>query len=146
MKQQLYAVKSTLVAINNTLTIVEYNEWLLREGVRNITHVDSLKSGTRGVYWHIQYKGRNTRSRFGGHQRYANVAMWTSFTASVGSAQRGVLQPQIISPYLLMEALMQSVPSLSRDVMLPFPLSKDLDYEYLVLWVCNLQVYVSNGI
>jgi hypothetical protein len=47
MKQQLYVVKSTLGAINNTLTDVEYNECLLLEGVRNITdYVDALKSGT----------------------------------------------------------------------------------------------------
>jgi hypothetical protein len=63
---------------------------------------------------------------------------------SAGNAQRGLLQPQIISPYFLMEALMQNVSALPRDVMFPFPLSKDSDY--LALRVCNLQVYVTNGI
>ena len=63
---------------------------------------------------------------------------------SVGNAQKGVLQPQIISPYSLMEALMKSVSALPRDVMFPFPLSKDS--AYLALRVCNLQVYVSNGV
>jgi hypothetical protein len=37
MKQHLYVVKSTLGAINNTLTDIQYNERLLQEGVRNIT-------------------------------------------------------------------------------------------------------------
>ncbi|PNF33602.1 hypothetical protein B7P43_G14522 [Cryptotermes secundus] len=62
----------------------------------------------------------------------------------VGNAQRGVLQPQIISPYSLMEALMQSASALPGDVTFPFPLSKDS--AYLALRVCNLQLYVSNGV
>jgi hypothetical protein len=63
---------------------------------------------------------------------------------SVGNAQRGMLQPQIISPYSLMEALIKSVPALPRDIMFPFPLSK---YSaYLVLKVCHFQVYLSKGV
>jgi hypothetical protein len=61
-----------------------------------------------------------------------------------GNAQKGVLQTQIISPYSLMEALMKSVSALPRDVMLPFPLSKDT--AYLVVRVSNLKVYVCNGV
>jgi hypothetical protein len=62
---------------------------------------------------------------------------------SVGNAKKVVLQPQITSPYSLMEALLKSVSALPRDVMFPFPLSKDS--AYLVL-VCNIQIYVSNGV
>jgi hypothetical protein len=43
-----------------------------------------------------------------------------------------------------MEELTQSVSALPTDVMFPFPLKKDSDY--LALRVCNLHLYVSNGV
>jgi hypothetical protein len=43
-----------------------------------------------------------------------------------------------------MEALIQNVSALPRDVMFPFPMSKDS--VYLALKGCNLQVFVSNGV
>jgi hypothetical protein len=47
LKQQLYVVKSSLGAVNNTLADVEYNEGLLKEGMNKINQcMSTLKSET----------------------------------------------------------------------------------------------------
>jgi hypothetical protein len=63
---------------------------------------------------------------------------------SVIKAQKGVLQSQIISLVTLMEALIKSVSAFPKDTALPFPLSKDS--AHLFLRLCDLQVYIKNGI
>jgi hypothetical protein len=146
MKQQLYIVKSSLGAVNNTLSDLEYNERLLQEGIRIITgHMDALKTETQKI---ADIFGAKVEVE--GHILRVNNAMSTLqrkldlLIDSVGDAKKGVLQPQIISPCSLLEALIKSVPALPRDVIFPFPLSKDS--AYLVLKVCNFHVYVSNGV
>jgi hypothetical protein len=44
---------------------------------------------------------------------------------SVLKAQKGILQPQIVSPNLLMETLRKSVSVFPKDTMAPFTFSKD---------------------
>ena len=45
LKQQLYVVRSSLGAVNNTLTDAEYNESLLKEGINRVTkYMNTLKS------------------------------------------------------------------------------------------------------
>jgi hypothetical protein len=64
--------------------------------------------------------------------------------SSVVNAQKGVLQPQVISPRLLMESLTKSISAFPKDTILPFPLSKDS--SHLVLRVSRMQVYIKEGI
>ena len=63
---------------------------------------------------------------------------------SVMNAQKGVLQPQIITPITLMGALIKNVSAFPKDTTLPFPLSKDS--AHFILRLCDLQVYIKNGI
>jgi dethiobiotin synthetase len=45
LKQQLYVVRSSLGAVNHTLTDVEYNETLFKEGINRVTkNMNTLKS------------------------------------------------------------------------------------------------------
>jgi hypothetical protein len=47
LRQQLSVVKFSLGAVNNTLTYVEYNENLLKEGISRVTkYMDTLRSKT----------------------------------------------------------------------------------------------------
>ena len=62
---------------------------------------------------------------------------------SVINAQKGVLQPQMISPITLMEALIKSVSAFPKDTTLPFPLSKDS--AHFIPSLCDLQMYIKNG-
>jgi hypothetical protein len=63
---------------------------------------------------------------------------------NVNNAQKGLLQPQVISPVTLMEALIKSVSAIPKYTTLPFPLCKDS--VHLLLRLCDLQVYIKNGI
>jgi hypothetical protein len=60
------------------------------------------------------------------------------------NAQKGVLQPQVISPTTSMDALIKIVPAVPKDTAIPFPMSKDS--THLLLRLCDLQVYVKHGI
>jgi hypothetical protein len=62
---------------------------------------------------------------------------------SVMHAQKGMLQPQVISPATLMESLMKSAPAFPKDTSLPLPISKDS--AYLLFRLCELQMYMKNG-
>jgi hypothetical protein len=66
------------------------------------------------------------------------------FIDSVVYAQKGMLLPQINSPTTLMESLMRSAPAFPKDTTLPFPLSKDS--THLLFRLCELQIYIKNGI
>jgi hypothetical protein len=56
-------------------------------------------------------------------------------------ATQGILSPQIASPTPIMDSLIQSMPPFPKDVIPPFPLSKDsinLSYK-----VCGIHVYIN---
>ena len=88
----------------------------------------------------------NAKIEIEGHILRVNSAMSTLqrnldlLIDSVTNAQKGVLQPQIISPVTLMETLINSVSAFPKDTALPFPLSKDS--AHLILRLCDLQVYI----
>jgi archaellum component FlaC len=127
LKQQLSVVKSSLGAINNTLTDVEYNEKLLKEGINKVTaYMNTLKSETEQKMdlfsAKIEVEGHimSVNSAMGNLQRKIDLLM-----NSVVNAPKGILQPQVISPVTLMDALLKSAPAFPKDTTLPFPLSKD---------------------
>ena len=53
------------------------------------------------------------------------------------------MQPQLVTPKLLLESLRESQASFLRDTILPFTLSPDS--TSLVYKVCDVRVYVQNG-
>jgi len=145
LKQQLSVVGSSLGAVNNTLTDAEYNENLLKEGINRITmYMNNLKAETN-----------EKMSLFGakieieGHILRVNNAMQTLqrnhdlLIDSVVHAQKGVLQPQIISPATLMETIIKSVSAFAKDTASPIPMSKDS--AHLLVRLYELQVYTKNG-
>ena len=130
LMQQLSAVKSSMGAVNNTLADVEYNENLLKEGISRVTkYMDTLRLETNEKINLFSMK-----IEVEGHM----------LIDSVMNAQKGVLHPQIIPPINLMEALIKSVSAFPKDTTLPFPLSKDS--AHFILRLCDLQVYIKNGI
>jgi hypothetical protein len=146
LKQQPYIVKSLLGAVNNNLMDVEYNENLLKEGISKVTeYMNTLRSETSAninlVSTKIEVEGHILRvtSAMNNLQRNRDLLI-----SSVVHAQKGMLQPQIISPTTLMESLMRSAPAFPKDTPLPFPLSKDS--TLLLLRLCELQVYIKNSI
>jgi len=146
LRQQLSVVKSSLGAVNNTLTDVEYNENLLMEGIsRVIKYMDTLKSETNekiNLFSKIiEVEGHMLRVNNAINVLQRNMDLSID---SVMNAQKEVLQPQIISPITLMETLIKSVSAFPKDITLPFPLSKDS--AHFILRHCDLLVYIKNGI
>jgi hypothetical protein len=145
LKQQLAIVKSSLGAVNSTLVDVEYNENLMREGMKKVTeYVSILKSETSSNLNLI-----SARIEIEGHIMKVTTAINTLrrdldlLIDSVIHAQKGILQPQVVSPIALMDALLKSAPSFPKDTTLPFPLSKSS--THLLLRLCELQVYVKDA-
>ena len=127
LRQQLSVVKSSLGAVNNTLTDVECNENLLKEGKSRVTkYMDTIRSVTNEKMnlfsMKIEVEGHLLRVNNAINVLERNLDLLID---SVMNAQKGVLQPQIISPITMMEALIKSVSAFPNDTNLPFPLSKD---------------------
>jgi hypothetical protein len=145
MKQQLSVVKSSLGAVNHTLVDVAHNEEILKEGVRKVTdYMTVLKSETNANLNLVSAKievghPANVSRAMNALQRDLDILI-----DSVINAHKGVLQPQIVSPATLMDSLIKSSPAFPKDTTLPFPLSKDS--THLLFRLCNLQVYIKNGI
>jgi len=145
LRQQLSVVKSSLGAVNNTLTDVEYNENLLKEGISRVTkYMDTLRleiNEKMNLFsMKIEVEGHILRVNNAINVLQRNLDLLID---SVINAQKGVLQPQMISPITLMEALIKSVSAFPKDTTLPFPLSKDS--AHFIPSLCDLQMYIKNG-
>jgi hypothetical protein len=145
LKQQVYVIKSILGALNVTLTDVEHNDKLVKQGLTDIqTYLDSLTSETAGKLTMFEAKFMIEK-----HITQVNNALILLqmnvdlLLDSVLQAQVGKVQPQIVPPKLLLESLWESQASFPRDTVLPFALSSDS--TSLVYQVCDVQVYIQNG-
>jgi hypothetical protein len=125
LKQQLYVVQSSLGAVNNTLTDVEYNEGLLKAGINQVPlYMNTLKAETIE-----KFNVLGAKIEVGGCILGVNTAIDTLqrnvdlLIDSIINAQKGVLQPQVISPATLMDVLIKSIPAIPKDTALPFPVS-----------------------
>jgi hypothetical protein len=59
-------------------------------------------------------------------------------------ARQGILSPQIVSPKVIMDSLIQSLPFFPKDTIPPFPLSKDSIHD--MYKICGIHVYINEGI
>jgi hypothetical protein len=145
-KEQLSVVKSSLGAINHTLIDMAYNEDLMKEGINKVTNfMNTIKYETES-----KLNIFSAKVEVEGHMLRVNTAInklqrkLNLLIDSVVNAQKGVLQPQIISPVALMDILIKSVSAFPKETTLPFPMSKDS--AHLLIRLCELQVYVKDGI
>jgi hypothetical protein len=146
LKQQLFVVKSSLGAINNTLTDMEYNEEKVKNGLTQIkNYLESVTSENRKklnlLTAKVTVESHIARVREATNTLQRNLDI---LLQSIVNARKGILQPQIVSPKFIMDALIQSMPSFPEDSTSPFPLSKNsINFSYNV---CNIYVYIDEGI
>jgi len=144
LKHQIYVIKSTLGALNVTLSDIAHNDKLVKQGLVDIqTYLDSLSSETAPklaifeakfiIETHIT-QVNNTLTLL-----QTNIDLLLD---SVLHAQAGKVQPQLVPPRLL-ESLRESQASLLRDTILPF--AQSAGSTSLVYKVCDVQVYIQNG-
>jgi hypothetical protein len=146
MKQQLVVVKSTLGAIGDTLTDMEYNQKKVENGLIQVKNfLDSVIADNQRklnmLATKILVESHIARSReaLDTSQRYLDIVL-----ESIVDARKGIVSPQIVSPKLIMDTLIQSMPSFPKDTIPPFPLSKDS--SNLLYKVCDVHVYIDEGI
>jgi hypothetical protein len=115
----------------------------MKEGISKITkYMNSLQSETNE-----KMSLFSAKIEVEGHILRVNNAMLTLqrnldlLIDSVIHAQKGVLQPQIISQVTLMETLIKSVSAFPKDTTLPVPISKDS--AHLLFRLYDLQVYIK---
>lgn len=144
-KQQLYVVKSSLGAINDTLSDMEY-EAKVREGLLQVKnyielvtsktkHVTDVLSAKITIESHIAH----VKEALNYVQRSLDILI-----DSIVNARKGILQPQVVPPSLLIEALIKSSPSFPKETITPFPLSKDS--TNILYKLCDVHVYISDNI
>ena len=145
LKQQVYVIKSTLGALNDTLADMEHNDKLVRKGLSNIqTYLDTLSSETAckldifEAKFMIEKHITQVKNALTILQRNIDLVL-----DSVLHAQSGNIQPQIVPHKLLLESLKESQSFFPRDTILPFPLSKDA--SSIIYKVCEMQVYIRNN-
>jgi len=142
LKQQIYVIMTTLGALNDTLADIQHNDKLVRKGLSDIqTYLDTLPSETAGKLDIFQAKFMIQK-----HTTQVNNALMilhgNIYLAldSVLHAQSRSIQPQTVPPKLLLESLMDTQSSFPRDIILPFPWSKET--SSIVCKVCKMQVYI----
>jgi hypothetical protein len=131
LKQQLSVVTSSLGAVNETLADVEYIENLLTEGISKATkYMNTLRSETNekmnlfSVKIEIEEHILRVNNGMNTLQRNLDLLIY-----SVINAQKGVLQPQVISPVSLTEALIKNV-SISQKIPLYLSLCAMTQHTY----------------
>jgi len=145
LKQQVYVIKSTLGALNDTLADMEHNDKLVRKGLSDIqTYLDTLSSESARKLDIFEAK-----LMIENHITQVNNALLILqrnidlVLDSVLHAQSGSIQPQVVPPKLLLESLKESQSFFPRDTIVPFPLSKDA--TTIIYKVCEVQVYIQNN-
>jgi hypothetical protein len=146
MKQQLSIVKASLGTFNETISDLGYNNQVIKNGLLNLkSYMERFTSNTESrlnlLDIKIRAEGHIARINYALHAIQRNLDIMIE---SVINAQKGVLQPQIVSPGLLIETLEKSTAAFPKDTMAPFTLSKDS--INLIIRLCDIHIYVRNGI
>jgi hypothetical protein len=145
MKQQLSIVKATLGTFNETISDMEYNNQVINNGLNNLkSYMEKFTSNTELrmniLEIKITVEGHIARINNSLNAMQRNLDL---LIESVINAHKGVIQPQLIAPSLIMEALKGSVSSFPKETMAPFISSKDSISQ--LMNICDIRIYVKNG-
>jgi hypothetical protein len=146
LKQQLIIVRSSLGAVNNTVMDIEYNQKKVENALIQIKNFlnatmaeDQRDINTLKAKIMVESHIAKAKEALETLQRYLDIIL-----NSISQARKGILPPQLVSPKLVMDALIKSMPSFPKDTLPPFPLSKDS--THLLYKVCDVHVYIESSI
>ncbi|XP_046382338.1 uncharacterized protein LOC124153285 [Ischnura elegans] len=145
-KKQVTLMKSTISAVNQSLIDVEGNEKILSEGLRRLENYIDKTTGE--LIDHTKYiilvlsgnEHVQQLSQAIGELSY----QYNAVIDSLINAQKGVLQPQIISPEEIMTMFDKHKADIPKDLTLPFPQS--VAYRSKLLKMLELDVFLSNHV
>jgi hypothetical protein len=146
LKQQIFVVKSSLGAISNTFTDMECNEEKGKTGLTPIKYyLELFASENREklnlLTTNVIVEGPIVKIRQPSNILQCNLDMLLQI---IVNARKEILQPQIISPKFIMDALIQIMPSFLKDMTSPIPLNKNA--INLIYKVCDIHIYIDEGI
>jgi hypothetical protein len=146
MKQQLSIVKASLGTFNETISDLEYNSQVTQKGlIRLKSYMEQFVGNTES-----RLNSLDTKITAEGHIAQVNNALSAMqrnidlMIESVINAQKGILQPQIVAPSLILETLKKSISGFPKETMAPFTISKDS--ANLLYKICDVNVYAKDGI
>jgi hypothetical protein len=146
MKQQLSIVKASLGTVNETISDMEYNNGLVQKGLTELRQymegfIGKAEAKLDQISLKINAEGHIARlnNALISVQRNLDLVI-----ESIINAQKGILQPQIVAPRLLMETLRKSISYFPKGTLAPFSLSKDS--MSIISKLCDIHVYVNKEI
>jgi hypothetical protein len=130
-----------LGTVNNTISDMEYNNQVIKEGLNKVKgYIEKFSTDTEN-----QLNLLDVKIKVEGHIAHINHAMeaihrnLNLIIESVLNSQKGILQPQIVSPKLIIETLQNSASRFPKDTMAPFTRSKDS--SHLILKLCDVYIF-----
>jgi hypothetical protein len=141
-KQQMTVVKSTLKSLNHTLQDVARNEAVLAKGLELISDYVNKENGE------IKQKYTYTTLLFTLNEHAIQLERalmevreeYDVIIQAVLNAQKGIIQPHILSPVRLMKILKASQNDFPQDLSVPVPLSDA--YAYQLINILDIEVYL----
>jgi hypothetical protein len=146
MQQQLSIVRSSFGTFNETISDLEYNSQVTQKGLIKLkSYMERLIESTDSRLNLLDIK--ITAESHNAQVKNALAAMQRNLDLmieSVINAQKGVLQPQIVAPSLIMKTLKGSTSAFPKEIMAPFIFGKDS--ANLIPKVCDISIYVKKKV
>ena len=140
-REQITVVKSTLRSLNSTLLAVSDNERILSKGLEDMAkHVNEQDEQVKRMF-----TASSIMLTVNEHSMQLNRAIdecrreFEILIDAIMNSQKGVLQPQIITPAQIMKLMKASQADMPPELSLPLPLSAA--YHHLVLRIIDLDVF-----
>jgi hypothetical protein len=142
-KEQITVVKTTLRSVNSTLLTVSENEKFLSKGLEEIAkHINEQDGEIKEMF--TAYCLLLTINE---HSIQLNKAIdecrreYEILSDAVVNSQKGVIQPQLITPAQILEQVKMSQADMPSDLSLPIPTSAS--YQHLLLRIFSFDVVLK---
>lgn len=143
-KEQITVVKSTLRSMNSTLLAVSENEKVLSQGLEEMAkhlnerdgEIKSILSATSLLLTINEHTLQLERAVYECKREY-NLLI-----DAIMNSQKGMLQPQIISPAQIVRQMKVSQADIPSDLSLPIPLSAT--YQNLIVNIIEFDVFIKD--
>jgi dsDNA-specific endonuclease/ATPase MutS2 len=140
-KEQVTVVKSTLRSLNTTLLAVSENERILSKGLEDMAkHVNEYNGEVKRMFTassmmlNVNEYSMQLRRAIDECRREYEILI-----DAILNSQKGLLQPQIITPAQIMKRMKASQADMPPELSLPLPPSAA--YHHLVLRIIDFDVF-----
>jgi ribosomal protein L10 len=145
-KEQITVVKSTLRSLNSTLLAVSENERILSKGLDEMAkHVNERDGEIKEMF-----TGTSMLLTINEHSMQLERALdecrreYNILIDAVTNAQKGILQPHIVTPAQIMKQMKASQSDIPSELSLPIPMSAT--YQSLLVNIIDLDVFIKGNL